>query len=171
MEGEQTAGETAAQGRPPTTFENGECAGDAAGATVTVTPLGPDGQPVVSAAAQEAPFGTATGLEGNTYRGVDRGANEQMSRPEPPRYSAQRPSLGRIVLFAIPDDRGFYSGRKCPAVVTRAHNDTCVNLHLLPDMDDMDLVHQTSGMHPTSVTFDDSPDSPGARTWHWPPRV
>lgn len=66
----------------------------------------------------------------------------------------QKPSLGRIVRYGVQTVAGALEVR--PAIITRVHNDTCVDLEVF-------------GVHdnrlPTSVVQGD-----GERQWNWPPR-
>jgi hypothetical protein len=77
-----------------------------------------------------------------------------------------KPSIGRIVIFQLPDRSSI---DVCPAIITRVWSDTCVNLRLLPDCDLTGPVSaMPQGNTPTSVLFS---EGGGGRTWHWPPRV
>lgn len=69
-----------------------------------------------------------------------------------------KPTLGRIVHYVTAN------GESRAAVITRVHNETCVNLHVFLD-GDVDLhARQTS-----VVQTDETTRQPGC--WLWPPRV
>lgn len=86
---------------------------------------------------------------------------EPRAEQSKPPTAAQRPSVGRIVVYR-PHENG-PAGDPIPAVIVRVWSDTCVNLRLFrdsaPGPDD----------HRRSVVLADSPDQVDA--WHWPARV
>ena len=45
-----------------------------------------------------------------------------------------KPTVGRIVIYRMSDNL-LDTGREHPAIITRAHSDTCVNLHVFHDAD------------------------------------
>ena len=67
--------------------------------------------------------------------------------------SDQKPSIGRIVIFNAGEES------EAPAIITKVHNDTCVNLTVFG-----------SNVAPTmnsSVVFGNK----GGYSWSWPTRV
>ena len=67
------------------------------------------------------------------------------------------PSVGLIVLFSDG------SGREVPAILTKVHNATCV---------DVDLQPFPVNLYPSERTSvcEGEPGEPGS-SWRWPPRV
>lgn len=75
-----------------------------------------------------------------------------------------KPTVGRIVNYVLPQDHK-WAGQVRPAVITMVWGDTCVNLHVLHDANDVgDAAHL---FLPTSVSFDERGIG---RTWSWPKR-
>jgi hypothetical protein len=73
--------------------------------------------------------------------------------------AAQRPSIGRIVLYRPAEhDPGHNDTLQVPAVITRVFSETCVNLQVLND--------GPTNFWKTSVLRGDGP-----MTWNWPPRI
>jgi hypothetical protein len=73
----------------------------------------------------------------------------------------QKPSVGRIVHYRGPGTaNGQFQPTTYPAVVTRVHTDTCVNLFVMTDVGHMNL---------TSITLGESPEE--VSRWTWPPRT
>lgn len=71
------------------------------------------------------------------------------------------PSVGRIVHFFVRDYSFGQDGvlRGYPAIITKVHNDTLVDL--------VPFGGEFNGVEQTSVSFGDGE----VRTWVWPPRV
>lgn len=72
----------------------------------------------------------------------------------------QKPSVGRIVHYqSHGSPNGQHKSEPRAAIITRVHNDTCVDL----------CVVNPNGMYFDSSTCFDAEAGPG--TWRWPPRV
>lgn len=82
--------------------------------------------------------------------------------------SAQKPSIGRIVL--VPMDPARNNGASvAPAIITRVHSDTTINVRVLADAHG-NVTHDWR----TSLTYVSEVESLGdgnACQWTWPPRV
>lgn len=63
------------------------------------------------------------------------------------------PSIGRVVLFRLP-----YQEQDVPAIVTKVHSDTCVNLMVMYD-----------GGQPAPVMSVSYSEDAQPATWHWMP--
>ena len=72
----------------------------------------------------------------------------------------QKPSLGRIVLLSTDDG-------EIPAIITRVHSDTFINLFVFPDTD---MQFRNFSPRVTCALLSDS-DEPQLGRWRWPPRV
>jgi hypothetical protein len=73
-----------------------------------------------------------------------------------------KPSVGRIVL--VPMDPTTNNGADvAPAVVTRVWSDTCINVRVLADSENL--------LWRTSVTHVESLDGAAPHNWAWPPRI
>ena len=72
------------------------------------------------------------------------------------------PSIGRIVHYQAhgsPD--GTHKSEPRAAIVTKVHNETCV---------DLCVINPTGFFFNTSCLLDDS-ETPRGGTWRWPPKV
>lgn len=90
-----------------------------------------------------------------------------------------KPSLGRIVLYRMPD------GQDRPAMIVRVWSDTCVNLQVFTDgeNDAGNVLERMPGPFPggrestslhvwrTSVMLAPAGAEPPAFSWRWPERV
>ena len=75
-----------------------------------------------------------------------------------------KPTIGRIVLFTLPETWGIVNGAKTfPAIITAVHSPTLVNLRAFLDADGT-IFNEWF----TSVPLSDRPAEP--MTWIWPPR-
>ncbi len=72
-----------------------------------------------------------------------------------------KPTIGRIVHFYL--DRSDEHDDPISSIITKVHNDTCVNLRLFYDDDE-----HAHTEHVTSVTPRYKGEGWG---WEWPPRV
>ncbi len=72
------------------------------------------------------------------------------------------PSIGRTVIYQAHEHERSNSALEHPAIITSVHNDTCVNLKVLPDCGAI--------FDATSAVLDGS-DDPRPGTWRWPERV
>jgi hypothetical protein len=81
---------------------------------------------------------------------------------------SQKPSLGRIVHYVLPE--GPHAGDHRPAIVVRVWGDTCVNLQVFTDGDNdfNDSDPTQNVLWVTSATLD--PEGKAPRSWHWPER-
>ena len=77
---------------------------------------------------------------------------------------AQRPSVGRIVLYRHPTVTAVEPEKVVPAVVTRVWSDTCVNLRILDDA-------PGNPEWQTSVVQGPLDGEGHGRCWNWPPRI
>lgn len=67
-----------------------------------------------------------------------------------------KPSVGRIVHYKSTDESAHWNHADThPAIITRVHSDTCVNLTVFPDANE--------SVTRTSCVL--------GQQWEWPPRV
>lgn len=76
---------------------------------------------------------------------------------------AQKPSVGRVVHYHLPDSK---KTQPYAAVITHVWSDTCVNLCIMQDGS-----YPASTKYPTSVNLLRNGDAVSGPCWSWPPRV
>src|SRR5438445_12683125 len=95
---------------------------------------------------------------------------QALENQTPAQLPAQKPSIGRIVHFVLPD--GPSKGEHRPAIIVRVWNDTYpgIQLQVFTDGSNDGEAYKSGIYWATSVTYAD-PSENEPRSWHWPEPV